>query len=54
MEAKPINVATAIRHYEALLRAKKKYNERKKQEKIANGEYRPRGRPRKNIVDTPI
>ena len=36
-----------MKHYLAMKKAQKSYAERKKQEKIANGTYRGRGRPRK-------
>jgi hypothetical protein len=48
MEPTPENIAKALRRYEAQQRAWTKYNDRKREEKKANGTYRPRGRPPKN------
>jgi hypothetical protein len=50
----PVNVDAAVKHYQALLRAKKAYDERQRQAKKDAGTYRGRGRPRKNPVSADI
>ena len=47
------NAETALRHYEAVKRASRNYWNRKKEQKIADGTYRPRGRPRKTPTPPP-
>jgi hypothetical protein len=44
-------ISVAVRNYENMKKASRAYWERKKQQKIADGTYRGRGRPRKD--DTP-
>jgi len=48
-----VKAERAIKHYEQMLRASRNYWNRKKQEKIKNGTYRDRGRPRKNPLPEP-
>jgi len=43
---------TAVKNYENMKKASREYYARKKQQKIAEGTYRGRGRPRKD--DTPL
>ena len=47
------NIEKARRYYEATLQRNRDAWNRKKDEKIANGTYRGRGRPRKNTPPTP-
>jgi hypothetical protein len=44
---------TAVRNYENMKKASREYYARKKQQKIADGTYRGRGRPRKDTTPPP-
>jgi hypothetical protein len=46
-----VKVATALKYYEALNKAKRAYAERQRQAKKNAGTYRPRGRPKKTAVE---
>jgi hypothetical protein len=47
------DMMTAVRNYENMKKASRDYYARKKQQKIADGTYRGRGRPRKDTTPPP-
>jgi len=46
-------IMTAMKNYENMKKASREYYARKKQQKIADGTYRGRGRPRKDTTPPP-